>query len=99
MLEVLSERWPAVFPTDPIAIRPWAINLNRQILDLFPGKRAITLAAIRLWHERNSQAYLRALAAGGPRFDLEGQPQGVVSAEEQARALLALQSQEPTPPD
>ncbi|MEG1112788.1 MAG: ProQ/FINO family protein, partial [Hafnia sp.] len=45
-------------------------------------------AAITLYTRRTS--YLKALAAGGARYNLAGEPAGAVSAEQQQRALETL---------
>ena len=36
-------------------------------------------------------AYLTALSAGGPRYDIDGRPSGMISPDDQQAAVKALQ--------
>lgn len=72
--------------------RPFAIGIHK------PRPDGITYRAWRTAFNRavTSEKYLRALAAGGPRFDREGQPSGVVTPEQRKLAggqLKALERQ------
>ena len=89
-LELLITHWPAVFNLD--APRPLVVGAA-ELITADMRARGITgggrvRAAIALYTRRTS--YLKALAAGGPRYNLAGDPAGEVTAEQQQRALDTL---------
>lgn len=86
-LAVLAEHYPHLFDTKPR--RPLAVGI---LYDLHAERKAGRLplghdplkAALEFWTDKLS--YLEALAAGGPRFDLAGEPKGEVKPEHSAWA-------------
>lgn len=88
-LEALAARWPAAFPRDRSTLRPWAIGLHNDIDEKSLG---ISRQVLRLALKRvtRSEEYLTALASGGPRIDLEGNPRGEVTEEARADAVTRL---------
>jgi sRNA-binding protein len=46
--------------------------------------------ALAWWQRQRRPAYWQALVRGGPRYDLDGHPQGEVTPEEQERARQLL---------
>lgn len=96
---LLRERYPDLFGNDP---KPLKIGIHLELLERHPEldfvglKRALTLHCGRF-------AYQKALKPGAARLDLEGQPDGEVTAEqaEIARQRLAelkaaLKTKKPT---
>lgn len=89
-LELLLTHWPALFSLD--APRPLVVGAAELIAadmcarDITGGGRI--RAAVAMYTRRTS--YLKALAAGGPRFNLAGEPTGEVTVEQQQRALETL---------
>jgi ProP effector len=73
---------------------PLAIGIHEAILTAYPeqGKTAIRRA---LQFHTTSSAYLKNLAAGGYRYDLAGQPWGLITPEHQhyAQEQLTLKEQ------
>jgi ProQ/FINO family len=73
---------------------PLAIGIHEAILAAYPeqGKTAIRRA---LQFHTQSRAYLKNLAAGGHRYDLAGQPWGLITPEHQhyAQEQLTLKEQ------
>lgn len=90
LLELLAERWPHIFPKEDQAPRPWATDIHQQIVAALPASASVVKKALHLWQIIHSEAYLRALAAGGPRYDLEGRPVGTVSSTAQTWAQEQL---------
>lgn len=91
LLVVLRERWPQAFPLQPTEVRPLALNIDQEIATQLEGWSAKQARrAIAFWKRPRTVAYLRALAAGGPRYDLEGTPQGAITPEEQQHAARQL---------
>lgn len=91
VLAELTARWPTAFPEDESQIRPWAIGLTNEIAKHgMPYSKNLIRAALKLI--ANSEAYQMALAAGGSRFDLEGNECGEVSAEHRAEAVKLLEA-------
>lgn len=89
-LELLITHWPAAFSLD--APRPLAIG-TAELIAADICARGITgagkiRAAVVMYTRRAT--YLKALIAGGARYNLSGEPVGEVSAEQQQRALDTL---------
>jgi len=85
------ERWPKAFPQDPSAIKPLAIGIHREVIERLPEYPPGQIRkAIILWLNPRKGAYLRALSAGGSRYDLEGNPRGEVSPEHREWAAKEL---------
>jgi sRNA-binding protein len=90
-LAVLSARWPEVFPEDPARCRPWAVDLIDGLRALFPEhSKGFLRSVLHLYSE--TQGYQAALAAGGPRYDLDGRPSGEVTEQQKAGAAEALRT-------
>ena len=93
LIAELQIKYPKAFPTEPNAKVPlkaglvndiWAIRESLEV-----GKKTVQ-AAIALWCTGDS--YIKALAGGGPRYDLDGNACGEVSKEQQTSAKKALKS-------
>jgi sRNA-binding protein len=86
-LAKLAELYPACFAADTSGPhRPLKIGIHRDLIKC--GVQPSEVQALRLYIGR--AAYKAALIAGGPRYDLDGKPHGEVTAEEIARAKMAL---------
>jgi ProP effector len=91
LLEVLRARWPQAFPRDWRQVRPLAIGIHRDLAAALPGHSHRQIgAAFNLFRFLTGPAYFRALIKGGPRYDLDGNPRGEVTAEEQEQAQRDL---------
>jgi len=85
------ERWPKAFPQDPAAIRPLAIGIHQEVIQRLPEYPPGQIRkAIILWRQPRKGAYLRALASGGPRYNLDGNPKEEVSPEHREWAAKEL---------
>lgn len=89
----LAEMWPSLFGTENI--RPLKVGIFDDMMqdiaarELTYGRGALKATLANLAH---SPRYYRALVAGGPRYDLNGQPCGEVTPEEQQNARDALEA-------
>lgn len=84
----LNERFPAVFASG--VCKPLKIGLLEDLLHrLGPSAQATDLSRLVGKHTCRMR-YQRALAAGGPRFDLDGQECGEVDEAGRAAALKVL---------
>lgn len=88
--EVLRQHFPEAFSTvRPLAIGiSDALNAERKLGRLPLGGARIAMA---MYAWVNSEEYRLALVAGGPRFNLAGEPQGEVSPEHVADAAQKLE--------
>jgi len=87
----LVDHWPNGFSLD--AVHPLSIGIQAALVaDAKVRALPITESQIAycLSTYAKRPAYLKALAAGGPRYDLHGQPCGEVTAEQQ-KALIQLE--------
>ncbi|MBI4862307.1 MAG: ProQ/FinO family protein [Candidatus Riflebacteria bacterium] len=90
VLEVLSSRWPQVFPEDTTKARPWAVGLFKELVkENLEFSRILLRETLKRYSK--TVGYQSALAAGGPRYDLKGVVQGEVTAEQMAQAAGRLQ--------
>ncbi len=86
-LAKFAELFPVCFAADESGPhRPLEINIHRDLIER--GVQLSEAQALRLYARR--VAYQAALIAGGPRYDLHGNPHGEVTAEEIAPAKVAL---------
>ena len=91
-LAYLTTTWPQAF--DLKNPRPLAVG----IIDMMAAEMAATGApghgAVRyaLKSYIRHMRYIRALAAGGPRYNLLGEPEGEVTPEQQQRAAETLKT-------
>ena len=93
-LQWLRHRWPRVFDDEPV---PLCLEANEQILeacrqDPQAPEVAAVKDALRAWV--GSPAYLRRVAAGEPRHDLEGELVGPVAQEHRECAWACLEVRE-----
>ncbi|MBF0583999.1 MAG: hypothetical protein HQL80_07160 [Magnetococcales bacterium] len=78
------------------SFRAWKIGIQDDLFARYPedSRHTIQLALELLRGSKRIDDrvfYYRVLAKGGHRFDLDGNPCGEISAEEQTHALLELQ--------
>jgi ProP effector len=69
--------------------KPLAIGIHKQLMERMPdlGKSKVRVA---LHGHTASTRYLKALTEGAPRLDLDGQPTGEVTVEQQTMAVQTL---------
>lgn len=88
VLQLLAERWPQVFSIHEFRRRPLKIGIHVEILAALDG--AVTPAelcmALRCYCA--NAVYRKRLKAGAARIGLDGEPAGVITAEEEAYAVL-----------
>jgi hypothetical protein len=99
MIEIMR-RWPTVFPETETDLRPWAIGISKEIQAIFDqdgiacSRSRITQSVTRyLSPPHRAKAYLQRLAEGGPRYGLDGNPQGTVTVKERQQAMKRIISQ------
>ena len=91
LLEVMRDRWPQAFPRNSRQVRPLAIGIHRDLAAALPGHSHRQLGAVfSLFRYLAGPAYFQALLRGGPRYDLDGNPRGEVTPEEQEQAKRDL---------
>ena len=87
----LFSRWPQVFGGAPGELKPLKHRLEEDLAVHLPEVApAVIEQALTRWERVRAVAYLRAIAGGGPRYDLEGQPCGEVTSEEAEAAQQRL---------
>jgi len=69
--------------------KPLAIGIHKQLMARKPDLDKHKLRVALHGHTASSR-YLKALTEGAPRLDLDGQPTGQVTAEQQAVAVQTL---------
>jgi ProP effector len=97
LLNVLAEKWPHIFMPDVIAgyaVRPLKIGIDRDIMAALQPEYSSTKVrrAIGIYFYVVRWKYLKALVAGGPRFDLDGHEGEPVTTEQQERARIKLEA-------
>lgn len=91
LYRIIMEQWPGAFPARPDEVRPLAIGIHELLEKKFPDRTPDQVRrAIAQWRYPRLGAYLRVVSRGGPRFDLDGNPSGEVSASEQENARERL---------
>src|SRR3954466_14965863 len=83
----LIDRYPHLFAVDPP--RPLASGIHRVLAEQTGAPMPVLRVALAKLTRRN--AYLAALGAGGPRYDIDGRPSGMISPDDQQAAAEALQ--------
>ena len=83
----LIDRYPHLFAVDPP--RPLASGIHRVLAEQTGAPMPALKLALAKLTRRN--AYLAALGAGGPRYDIDGRPSGMISPDDQQAAAEALQ--------
>src|SRR5689334_11131379 len=84
----LIDRYPHLFAVDPP--RPLASGIHRVLAEQTGAPMPVLRLALAKLTRRN--AYLAALGAGGPRYDIDGKLAGVISSDDQQAAVKALRS-------
>src|SRR5262245_65689305 len=85
-------RWPQTFSASPAEVRPLARGIDKDLVaQLLGASRRQIGFALAWWQRQRRPAYWQALARGGPRYDLDGNPrgEGTPEGQEEARQLLA----------
>jgi sRNA-binding protein len=91
VLKEIRARWPQTFGPHPQPVRPLATGIGKVIAAQLPEvSKTLVHQAIAFWQRQRKTPYLQALIAGGPRYDLDGNPQGEVTPEQQERAQKEL---------
>ena len=85
-LELLAARWPAAFAVHQARRRPLAIGIHRDILAALDGAVTPDELSRALRFYTGNRVYLRRIAAGVTRVDLNGAPAGVITEKEAAYA-------------
>jgi ProP effector len=83
----LIDRYPHLFAVDPP--RPLASGIHRVLAEQTGAPMPVLKLALAKLTRRN--AYLAALGAGGPRYDIDGRPSGMISPDDQQAAAEVLQ--------
>ena len=76
---------------------PLKIGIYRDIRAAFPDMKARAIYSA-LWDYNRGPTYLRAMIAGAPRIDANGEPDGIVSEEHAKIAAEKLKSLPKRPP-
>ena len=83
----MTTRWPQLFRVTPETIRPLAIGIYHDLCAHLPDfPRKLIHHTLSQWMADHRVIYWQAVIQGGPRFDLEGNPKGEVTPEQQASA-------------
>jgi hypothetical protein len=91
LLAGFRERWPRLFPADVRQIKPLALGIHKALIEALPDSKPWQIRqALRVWQRSGKGAYWRAILNGGPRYTLDGTPEGEVSEKEQAHAREQL---------
>jgi ProP effector len=83
----LIDRYPHLFAANPP--RPLASGIHRVLAEQTGAPMPVLRLALAKLTRR--KAYLTALSAGGPRYDIDGKPNGVIGPDDQQAAAEALQ--------
>src|SRR3954452_8555327 len=83
----LIDRYPHLFAVNPP--RPLASGIHRVLAEQTGAPMRVLRVALAKLTRRN--AYLAALIAGGPRYDIDGRTSGMISPDDQQAAAAALQ--------
>lgn len=92
LLAAMGELWPAIFAPDAPTV-PLKIGVDKDLIAaLCPYESPTKVKRVLglYLHGLIKKRYLKALSAGGPRYDLDGQECGLVTEEEQERARVEL---------
>jgi ProP effector len=93
LIGVLAERFPAAFAVNPGYRQPLKLGIHVDILAQLSDTIAPRDLSVALRIYVSNVKYLKALAAGAERVDINGMSAGTVTADEaaHARQQLALQ--------
>src|SRR6201994_1197124 len=78
----LIDRYPHLFAVNPP--RPLASGIHRVLAQQTGAPKPVLKLALTKLTRR--KAYLAALSAGGPRYDIDGRPSGMISPDDQQAA-------------
>ena len=84
LLNQLAEQYPVFREAKPLAI-----GIHKALLAQQPELDKAALRKAMLAHTRSTR-YLKGIVADAPRYDLAGNPDGSVTAEQQAEAVATL---------
>lgn len=84
LLAELRARWPILGQPKPLKI-----GIRKDIRAALDGISGVRISRAVLLHIASPE-YQKALAAGGPRYNLAGEPDGEVTAKEQRHAQAVL---------
>ncbi len=76
--QALKRQWPGLFAG---AAKPIKLRIQKDIQERSPGAFTRSVLSTFLHRHTGSTSYLLAVARGGPRFDLDGKPDGEVTEE------------------
>jgi sRNA-binding protein len=80
-----------MFPSDFRLVKPFAKGVHKELQHALPEvKPALLRRTIHFYQRGGKGAYWRAILGGGPRYTLDGTPQGEVTAEEQEHTTQEL---------
>ena len=85
-IRALAERWPKCFAVSEKQRRPLKIGIGDEVRALLTD--AEVSAALAFY--TGSTSYLKALVAGAVRIGLDGEPAGVVTADQEGDAQRRL---------
>ena len=88
LIVTLTERFPKAFPAHPQAIRPLKIGIDQDIRQACP-EIDVKLRQVLGGHTHR-YSYLKTLARGGQRINLDGNPVAAITAEACAQAQQQL---------
>ena len=80
----LIERYPHLFAAE--APKPLASGIHRILAEQTGAPMRVLRVALAKLTRRNT--YLAALGAGGPRYDIDGKPTGVIGPDDQKAAVV-----------
>jgi ProP effector len=69
--------------------QPLAIGIHKSLVERFPDLDKGQVRTALHFHTGTTR-YLKAIVEGAPRFDFDGNPSGVVTAEQQSQAAATL---------
>lgn len=69
--------------------QPLALGIHKTLMERQPDLDKVQVRNAMRLHTGTTR-YLKSLVEGAPRFDLDGNPSGVVTAEQQTQASTAL---------
>ena len=86
LYEKLIQAHPTLFPMDGTSPKPWKIGLHQDIHERYAVSMKVGKAAVAIWRREHFRSYQEVLAAGGDRYDLDGNPVEPISEEHKAHA-------------
>jgi sRNA-binding protein len=87
----LRQRWPLAFPEDLRQLKPWALGIHHALVAELPDTKPALIGKTLNFLQRGGKgAYWHALLKGGPRYNLDGTPNGEVTEKDQEHAREQL---------